>query len=176
MSPQYLIAASTFSISLQRDPVVLPIVVHPGLTGSLSDGQTVSSQELDQVLSTDSRNERMWCVQYIKLRKPPSKFLPASRHAILLRVKACVSVFKSAHNSNGARLCKDALPTAPSDSVDKQMSYLDTRIPRQRKNRQPSIVTAQLTRSMATKGRLCLFDNYSTDKAIYKSALFSAGT
>lgn len=65
---------------------------------------------------------------------------------------------------------------APSDSVDKQMSYLDTHIPQQRKSREPSVVTAQSTKSMATQGRLCLFNNQSKDKAVYKSALFSMGT
>lgn len=65
---------------------------------------------------------------------------------------------------------------APSDSVDKQMSSLDTHIPQQRKSRKPSVVTAQLTRSIATQGRLCLFNHQSEDKAVYKSALFSVGT
>lgn len=67
------------------------------------------------------------------MRKHPSKSRPASRHARLLRVKACMSAFKRAHNSNDTRLYKNAPPMAPSDSVDKQMSYLGTHIPQQRR-------------------------------------------
>lgn len=67
-------------------------------------------------------------MQDIRLWKPPAKFPPTSRHARLLRVKACVFAFKSAHNSNDKRLDKNAPPMAPSNSVDKQMRYLGTSI------------------------------------------------